>query len=245
MRVLLAVFSIYSIVLNGAVEKPGKLVVADQLLAQNASIDQKYSFEFRGKRFVGYPNIYSPVIFPGASKQADIAIREGERFLEIGSGTGVFSVLAAIKGAEVVAIDINPDAVANTLENAKLHGVENRLIALQGDLFQPLGANSAFDLIFFNIPFCHRNCKVTDLTPLARSLFDPEHDLLHRYLKEGKNYLKPNGRLLLGYSTTHGDIELMHKWANEYNWKTTLLHKLGDESLDFITIELYEFRENQ
>ena len=229
--------------LAAAVEKAEKISAANELLEQNQRIESKYAFEFKGRPFVGYPNVYSPVIFPGADKQSDIAVKEGDAFLEIGCGTGTFSVLAALEGAQrVVAIDINPDAVANTAENARLHGVENRLTALQGDMFQPLADGQHFDVIFFNIPFCHRNCGTQELSMLARSLFDPEHDLLHRYLKEGKAHLKEGGRMVLGYSTTHGDVKQMREWADQYGWDVALLHKQGDEAVDFITVEMYEFR---
>lgn len=225
------------------VEKTEKLQAADHLLAQNNEIEIKYVFSFRGKTFIGYPNVYSPVIFPGASKQADLPIKEGDRFLEIGCGTGIFAVQAALQGAaSVVAIDINPDAVANTIENAKMHSVEDRVRVLEGDLFAPLKEDERFDIIFFNIPFCHRNANAEELTMLAKSLFDPEHDILYRFLKEGRAHLAEGGRMILGYSTTHGDIDLMHSWAKEFGWKTTLLHKMGDERVDFITVEMYEFQ---
>lgn len=229
--------------LDGFVEKTDKITAADELLDQNSRIANKYFFEFRNKTFIGYPNVYSPVIFPGAQKQADIPLKKGDYFLEIGCGTRIFSVLAALEGADFVcATDINPDAIANTLENAQLHHVSNKMKVLQGDMFSPLKKDDLFDIIFFNIPFCHRNKKTEDLTMLARSLYDPEHDLLYRFLKEGKEYLKPSGKMLLGYSTTHGDVDLMYQWAKEYGWNVTLISKVGDENKDFITVEMYEFK---
>lgn len=241
---LLAVLSLASCATYRFVEKIDKIAVADELWQKNAQIKEPYKFQFRGHEFEGLPNVYSPVIFPGANKQSDLDIKEGETFLEMGSGTGVFSVMAALTGAKrVVAIDINPDAVKNTMINARLHNVDDRVKVLLGDMFAPLDKTEQFDTIFFNIPFCHRNDKDKKLTMLAKSLFDPNHDLLYRYLKESRSHLKPNGRLLLGYSTTHGDISLMHKWAEEFGWKTKLLHKEGDETKDFITVELYEFRQ--
>lgn len=160
----------------------------------------------------------------------------------MGSGTGIFSVLAALGGASrVVAIDINDDAVSNTMENARLHHVDGKLKALHGDMFAPLATTERFDVIFFNIPFCHRPSSKVN-TMLARSLLDPEHDLLHRYLKDGKKYLNSDGRMLLGYSTTHGDVPLMYRLAKQHGCEVKLLSKDGNESKDFITVELYEFR---
>ncbi len=53
---------------------------------------------------------------------------EGERILDVGSGTGVLSVAAARLGARVVeAVDLDPYAVRSTGENARLNGVEDRV----------------------------------------------------------------------------------------------------------------------
>jgi hypothetical protein len=73
-------------------EKPDKIFAADELLSQNNDINKKYNFVFRERTFVGYPNVYSPVIFPGAKKQSDIPLHKGDHFLELGCGTGIFSV---------------------------------------------------------------------------------------------------------------------------------------------------------
>lgn len=229
--------------LDAAVEKKDKIDAAEELLALNRQLDDIYLFDYDGIFFIGYPNVYSPVIFPGAKLQKKIPVKQGDRFLEIGCGTGVFSVIAALDGAEVVySIDINPDAVANTLLNAETHGVSDKMKVMQGDMFSPLGNEDLFDIIYFNIPFCHKNCSVDELSMLSRSIYDPEHALLYRYLKEGRRHLKSGGRMLLGYSTTHGDIEVMFNWAKEFGWDVTLLSKVGDETKDFITVELYEFR---
>ncbi len=238
---LIGFIFISSCVSHRFLEKSHKIAAADELLKKNAEIKERYQFTFRGHEFVGFPNVYSPLIFPGASKQSDLPIAPGESFLEIGSGTGVFAVSAAMNGAQrVVATDINPDAVANTLENARLHNVQDRMSVYLGDMFKPLSPEDQFDVIFFNIPFCHRNVRDKSLTMLGKSLFDPNHDILYRYLKESIPHLKPNGRLLLGYSTTHGDVPLMQAWAKELLWDVKLLNKDGDEKTDFITVELYE-----
>ena len=46
-------------------------------------------------------------------------MKEGVRFLELGSGTGITAIYASKKGCEVVATDINPSATENIIENAK------------------------------------------------------------------------------------------------------------------------------
>lgn len=237
----LLIFVYAATIVQAFEEKVEKIAAADELLEKNNSITEKYTFIFRNKHFIGYPAVYSPVIFPGAHKQKILPINKGDHFLEIGCGTGVFAICAALDGAEVVvALDINPNAVANTIENGQLHGVTERLTVLEGDMFSPLNKEQLFDVIFFNIPFCHRNCTVEDLSLLGKSLYDPGHEILHRFLFEGGKHLNESGKMLLTYSTTHGDIDHMYQWADDYGWEVTLLHKDGDEKTDFITIELYQ-----
>lgn len=75
-------------------------------------------------------------------------------FLELGCGTGLISVYAASKGAEVVASDINQKAVENAQLNSKSNDVE--LTAVQSDLFEKL-VNQIFDMIVINPPYYPRN----------------------------------------------------------------------------------------
>jgi SAM-dependent methyltransferase len=50
----------------------------------------------------------------------------GKRILEFGSGDGHTSVLLALKGANVVGVDISPRAVSVATERARIHGVSGR-----------------------------------------------------------------------------------------------------------------------
>jgi ribosomal protein L11 methyltransferase len=57
-------------------------------------------------------------------EELDGRIKGGERVLDVGCGSGVLSVAAAVLGAgEVLGIDIDPEAVPVTLENAKRNAV--------------------------------------------------------------------------------------------------------------------------
>lgn len=51
----------------------------------------------------------------------------GERVLDFGSGSGILAIGAGLLGAEVDAVEIDPLAIDNALENARLNGVELRL----------------------------------------------------------------------------------------------------------------------
>lgn len=97
------------------------------------------------------------VFHPGFFISTKTLIRFFESFklanktvLELGSGSGAFSVWAAQQKAIVTAVDIHPGAVKNTLENAANNQVA--LEALESDLFSAL-PNRHFDFIAINPPY--------------------------------------------------------------------------------------------
>jgi predicted nicotinamide N-methyase len=67
-----------------------------------------------------------------ANHVASVASWQGKRVIDIGSGLGLLSVVAALKGADVTAIDMAPEAVAMTSANAALNGC--RVSATVADL---------------------------------------------------------------------------------------------------------------
>lgn len=75
---------------------------------------------------------------------------KGKRFLELGCGTALISVLAAKKGAKVFATDINPKAIENAQLNAEKNGVE--LETIHSDLFDSV-PKQQFDYIIINPPY--------------------------------------------------------------------------------------------
>jgi release factor glutamine methyltransferase len=59
-----------------------------------------------------------------------------QRCLDIGSGTGIFTVQLALNGAtHVHAIDVSEAAVVNTMDNAFRNGVADRVTATVADLY--------------------------------------------------------------------------------------------------------------
>ena len=71
--------------------------------------------------------------------------------LDMGTGSGVSGILAARKGALVVAVDVNPMAVACARQNAKRNGVADKMTFAVADVFE--GVEGDFDLIVFDPPF--------------------------------------------------------------------------------------------
>jgi len=88
----------------------------------------------------------------------------GKSVLDMGCGTGVLAMLAAMKGASpILAIDIDPWSYDNTLENMRINKIENIEVKC-GDA--SLLTEGEFDVILANI---NRNILLNDMaTYVAR-----------------------------------------------------------------------------
>jgi release factor glutamine methyltransferase len=111
---------------------------------------------FDGFRLRVFKDVFHPKLFFSTKyfysflKEQDFNQRH---FLEIGSGSGILSLLAKRKGAFVTAVDIDPRAVENTKINFKNNFVTNRnTTIIQSDLFENIPVQT-FDVIAINPPY--------------------------------------------------------------------------------------------
>ena len=81
-----------------------------------------------------------------------------KRFLELGCGSGLISIVASKKGASVVATDINPVAVEMLKKNCILNAANLEII--ESDLFQHI-PEQQFDIIAINPPY-YKKTPVTN-----------------------------------------------------------------------------------
>ena len=77
-------------------------------------------------------------------------LKPGEKVLDVGCGSGILSIAAALLGAsEVLGVEIDPDAVAIAQENLALNHVEQIASAQYGDLTK--GIDFKADVIVANL----------------------------------------------------------------------------------------------
>jgi release factor glutamine methyltransferase len=148
---------------------------------------------------LGLPIVVLPEVFnPKLLRSGEFLIQQlemlaaGTRVLDLGSGSGAAGVLAAKRGAQVVAVDINPAAVRCTRINALLNDVA--LDTRQGDLFEPV-RGERFDLVLFNPPY-YRGVPRDGLDHAWRS-----PDVIERFSFELADHLTPQGHALLVLSS--------------------------------------------
>jgi len=114
--------------------------------------------------------------------------------LDVGCGYGVIGiVLAKINPSlRVYMVDINPLAVKASKYNAKLNGVEDRVVVLQGDRYEPV-KNMKFDAIYSNPPLSAGMKIVEDIVLGAREHLR-EKGLAQFVLAKGGEYLAREAR---------------------------------------------------
>jgi 16S rRNA G1207 methylase RsmC len=165
---------------------------------QNASRKSGY-VRFEGRDFWIEHNVFSPD--PRLTNSTRLMTRSmanvtGQRVLELGTGSGVLGILAAHAGAaEVLAVDVDPNAIANANRNIEEHGVADRVRVVEGDLFEP--ANGVFDLVLANLPIAPR---------LWDHVGGNVEQLAARFLNELPRYLAPEGRALFSWAS-FGDLD--------------------------------------
>ncbi len=71
------------------------------------------------------------------------------RFLDIGTGSGILGISAALYGLSGVLVDNDPIAIDNAVENAEINKVAEKCTIYTGDATK--GITEQFDLIFANI----------------------------------------------------------------------------------------------
>lgn len=192
--------------------------------SQKNESGKKYTVSVLGKEFLVYPNVFSPKYFNDSDFfSRKIPFIKNSSFLEVGCGAGVVSIFGALSGVKkVVATDINRYAILNTKKNVQKLKLNKKILVKQGDLFGPV-KDMKFDQIFWNVPFLYTNKK--DLSDLELATFDYQDRKKIQFIQEVKNYLNKDGVLLIGYSSTYGDINKIKKILKDNNFSGKVIAK--------------------
>ncbi|MFF3754875.1 50S ribosomal protein L11 methyltransferase [Streptomyces sp. NPDC002018] len=192
--------------------------------ASQTSADRPDVFTLAGREWDLLDGVFAPVHSPttgvalellGLSGTGEPAFRRDGTFLEIGSGTGVVAVSAALAGCtRVVATDITAQAVRNTARNALRHGVADRLTSLRGDLFEPVGEGARFDTVYWHSNYVLAPSEYEYQADHERAYVDPGYRAHRRYLAQAPGLLTEGGTALLQFSE-RGDLGLLRRIAEE------------------------------
>ncbi len=204
-----------------------------------------YEIEIRGIKIIIYPNVFSPFYFSDSAWFAEVIpeIVAKRKFLEIGTGTGIVSLFAALAGAQVTATDINENAVENAKENFKRHDVP--VSSYHGDMYAPIPTHGKYDVIFWNHPFNNADNPHEEM--LLRAGFDYRYESLEKYVAQARSHLSVEGELLLG-SGNFADIAEIEKIAARHDFSLEIIQRterlLTEKSTLSNSYVLYQFKKS-
>jgi release factor glutamine methyltransferase len=178
-------------------DEAGVHITTRPYLNKVLSHSEPYEVEIFGTNIIVLPGVMSPKydwagLFMISYLPEDLF---GLDILEIGSGTGLVSVLCAIRGANsITAVDVNRLAVENTRLNFEKLEIANALV-YESDVFSSLPVKK-YDVIIFNLPY-HDAEPVTDL---ERGVMDKNYIVMEKFLSGAKFFMKENSELYVGFS---------------------------------------------
>lgn len=149
--------------------------------------------------------------------------KQPERILDVCTGSGCIGIACAheFEGASVELLDISFDALEIADENISMHGLEERVSALQSDLLT--AASGRYDIIVSNPPYV----DAEDMADLPREYrYEPELalaagedglDLVHVMLAEVRNYLTDDGVFILEVGNSYPALQAAYPQL-AFNW---------------------------
>ncbi len=162
-------------------------------------------FEYLGASIVVPPEVMP--VTPMSRLLGEAVLAEagpGTHVLDMGTGSGVNAVLAARRGARVLAVDTNPRALEAARANVARNGVAALVEVRRSDVFSDV--EGRFDLIVFDPPF--RWFAPHDL--IESAMADEGYRAMTAFFRQAKRHLASEGTMLIFFGTS-GDLGYLRR----------------------------------
>ncbi|HXV70173.1 MAG TPA: 50S ribosomal protein L11 methyltransferase [Acidimicrobiia bacterium] len=125
--------------------------------------------------------------------------KPGAVVVDVGTGSGILSIIAAKLGAsKVYGVDAADETVEIATANAENHGVADRVEFAQGDMFDPLDPSLQADVVIGDVSGIPDDIAVASgWFPSGLSGGPTGAELPMRMIEESKRLLRAGGRLFL------------------------------------------------
>ncbi len=193
--------------------------------------------KYLDKEFIVFPTVFHPSEDSKALVQHLIRTNKfkDKKVLDLCTGSGVIAIYAAIYGAEsVVALDINPEAIRATKENAQRYNVSKIIEAKVSDMYSSLDPSDRFDVITMNPPFTPHEAS----NYVEQTMWDNNFQVHHDFFKKLNNYLAYNEHAHITQSS-FGAVNEMKEMADQAGFNCLLVGKnYVDELRTFYAFQL-------
>lgn len=155
-----------------------------------------------------HPDVFNPGITETPAVQLllqHVTHLDGKHVLDMGCGTGIVAIHAALVGAaHVTAVDVDSAAAANARANVETHGLTSVIDVVQADLFAAC-TDQRFDLIIANLP-------------ISETVWAVESPgLLQRFVQQVPDHLAPDGHAVFVFAS-FGDVDGLAPLLRDRGW---------------------------
>jgi release factor glutamine methyltransferase len=166
-----------------------------------------------------------------------VEVAPGQRFLEIGCGTGLISLHAAKIGAAVTATDISRPALDCARRNAAKNDL--RLTLVESDLFEKV--RGIFDVIAFNPPYLPSEGRSTSWMERSWCGGETGSETATRFLSSAWRHLAPGGSVYLILSSFGGFMAALKAAKERYEAELLAEKHMFFESVYAYRLKLRHF----
>lgn len=192
------------------------------------------------------PEVFNPDIFFSSqwfAEEITKLVKNEEILIEVGCGTGIVSIKAAKENPslQVYSTDIIEKAKDLTILNGEKNNVGERVHAYSGDVLDSIPKEVKANSIFWAMPFGYL-VPEEELKGKDTQVFDPGYRAIRKFFAEARNFLKENGRLLVGFSVDIGHYDLLEEIVKENGFTLKLLDKTQGVEKDSVSMEIWQVK---
>lgn len=145
-------------------------------------------------------------------------VEKGDVVVDAGCGSGILAIIAAKLGAsKVYGVDAARDTVEVASENAQRHGVADRTLFFEGDLFEPLPPDVKADIVIGDVSgIPDEIASASGWFPSGLAGGPSGAELPMRMLTEAKRVLAAGGRMFLPTGSLQDETSIIDRARSFY-----------------------------